>query len=60
MGLWLARTVPIQMMVSMKKEFLGDNTYHDLLIPTDEAYLGFVDPVRVFPSNTRIAVRCKS
>lgn len=59
-GLWLADTVPVQMMVSMKKNLLGDNAYHDLLIPTDKAYLGFVESVRLFPSNTRIAVRCKS
>lgn len=35
---------------------LGDNTYHDLLIPTDKAYLGSIEPIRTFPSNTSIAV----
>ena len=54
----LVRTkrLPIQMMVSMKKRLLGDTTYHDLLIPTDKAYLGSIEPIRTFPSNTSIAV----
>lgn len=48
------------MIVLMKEDVLRDYTYHDLLIPTNKAYFGLVEPIETFPSNTRITVRCKS